>query len=245
VLPASPSGLLPTWTKYINKALVKQYGFSYSTAAAQATLTKAGYKKDSSGMFLNKDGSKIDLEIAVPQGWSDWEAARDMIAASAKAAGIRITPKVKDFNTWQTDRNTGKFDLVVDNNYQLSDNPWTYWNGIFHMPVIDSGTGQTFANFERYQNPTAWALTQKLDKTAPGQTVAIKKLNNQLQTVLMKDLPLIPLWYNGIWSQMTTQYWKNWPAANSPRQFVPVMWRGYLQMTGIDTITHLVKSQGT
>jgi peptide/nickel transport system substrate-binding protein len=245
VLPASASGLLPTWSKYINKALVKQYGFSYSTAAAQATLTKAGYKKDSSGMFLNKDGSKIDLEIAVPQGWSDWEAARDMIAASAKAAGIRITPKVKDFNTWQTDRNTGKFDLVVDNNYQLSDNPWTYWNGIFHMPVIDTGTGQTFANFERYQNPTAWALTQKLDKTPPSQTAAIKKLNDQLQTVLMKDLPLIPLWYNGIWAQMTTQYWRNWPAANSPRQFVPVMWRGYLQMTGIDTITHLVKAPAT
>jgi peptide/nickel transport system substrate-binding protein len=245
VLPASPTGLLPTWSKYVNKNLVKQHGFSFSTAAAQSTLTKAGYKKDSSGMFVNKDGSKIDLEIAVPQGWSDWEAARDMIAASAKAAGIRITPKVKDFNTWQTDRNTGKFDLVVDNNYQLSDNPWTYWNGIFHLPVIDSGTGQTFANFGRYQNPTAWALTQKLDRTPPGQTAAIKKLNDQLQAVLMKDLPLIPLWYNGIWSQMTTQYWKNWPAGSSPRQYVPVMWRGYLQMTGIDMITHVVKSRST
>ena len=242
VLPASASGLLPTWKKFINPSLVKQYGFKFSTSAAAATLTKAGYTKDSSGMFQNKDGSKIDLEIAVPQGWSDWEAARDMIVSSAKAAGIRISPKVKDFNTWQTDRNTGKFDLVVDNNYQLSDNPWTYWNGIFHLPVITTGTGQTFANFGRYQNPTAWALASKLDRTSPTNTVVIKKLNDQLQTILMKDLPLIPLWYNGIWSQMTTQYWKNWPAANTPRQYVPVMWRGYLQMTGIDTITHLVKA---
>ena len=196
-------------------------------------------------MFQNKDGSKIDLTIQVPQGWSDWEAARDMIVASAKAAGIRITAKIGDFNAWQSDRNTGKFDLVIDNNYQLSDNPWTYWNGIYHLPVISAGTGQTFANFERYENPTAWALTVKLDKTSPANTAAVKKLNDQLQTTLMKDLPLIPLWYNGIWSQMTTQYWKNWPAANSPRQFVPVMWRGYLQMTGIDTITHLVKSPAT
>ena len=38
-------------------------------------------------MFENKDGSKIDLEISVPQGWSDWEAARDMIVASAKDGG--------------------------------------------------------------------------------------------------------------------------------------------------------------
>ena len=239
VLPASPSGLLPTWSKYIDQAAVTANGFKYSPSQAASMLTAAGYKKDSSGMFMNKDGSKINLEISVPQGWSDWEAARDMIVSSAKAAGIQLTAKVKDFNTWQSDRNTGNFDLVIDNNYQLSDNPWTYWNGIYHLPVISSGTGQTFANFERYSNPTAWALVQKLDKTPLSNTAAIKVLNSQLQTTLMKDLPLIPLWYNGIWAQMTTKYWSSWPAAGTSRQYIPAMWRGYLQMTGIDAITHL------
>ncbi|MGZ4315911.1 MAG: ABC transporter substrate-binding protein, partial [Gaiellaceae bacterium] len=244
VLPASSTGLLPTWKSTINTSLVKQYGFTHDASAAKALLLKAGYKLDSSGMFLNKDGSKIDLEIAVPQGWSDWEAARDMIVASAAQSGIRIHAKVKDFNTWQSDRNTGSFDLVVDNAYQLSDNPWSYWNGIFHLPVISTGTGQTFANFERYDNPVAWALTQKLDKTPPSDTAAIKSINDQLQTIEMKDLPLIPLWYNGVWAQMTTKYWTDWPAANSTRQFVPAMWRGYLQMTGIDAITHLKSTAG-
>jgi len=83
VLPSSPTGLLPMWNKYVSKAAVTKYGFSYSTSKAESMLTAAGYKKDSSGMFLNKDGSKIDLEISVPQGWSDWEAARDMIVSSA------------------------------------------------------------------------------------------------------------------------------------------------------------------
>lgn len=239
VLKASPTGLLPTWKKTINTSLVKKYGFTHNTAAAKALLLKAGYKLDSSGMFENKNGAKIDLEISVPQGWSDWEAARDMIVSSAKDAGIRLHAKVKDFNTWQSDRNTGKFDLVVDNHYQLSDNPWTYWNGIFHLPIITTGTGQTFANYGRYENATAWALTQKLDRTQPSDTKTITSINNQLQTIQMKDLPAIPLWYNGIWAQMTTKYWTDWPSANSDRQYVPVMWNGYLQMTGIDTITHL------
>jgi peptide/nickel transport system substrate-binding protein len=244
VLPASPTGLLPTWKKTINSSLVKQYGFKHSVSAAKALLLKAGYKLDSSGMFMSKNGSKIDLEISVPQGWSDWEAARDMIIASAKDTGIRLHAKVKDFNTWQSDRNTGKYDLVIDNHYQLSDNPWTYWNGLFHLPVITTGTGQTFANYGRYENAGAWAITQKLDRTQPSNTKAIASMNNQLQTILMKDLPAIPLWYNGIWAQMTTKYWTNWPAANSNRKFVPVMWNGYLQMTGIDTITHLKSTRG-
>ena len=176
VLPANPTGLLPTWNKYINKARGEANGFKYNTVRRpKSLLTKAGYKKDSSGMFENKDGSKIDLDISVPQGWSDWETARDMIISAAKAAGIRITAKVKDFNTWQSDRNTGNFDLVIDNDYQLSDNPWTYWNGIFHLPVITTGTGQTFANFERYSNADAWTLVQQLDKTPPTNTAAMKR----------------------------------------------------------------------
>ena len=36
VLPASPSGLLPTWNSYVNKAAVKAYGFSYSTSKAKS-----------------------------------------------------------------------------------------------------------------------------------------------------------------------------------------------------------------
>jgi peptide/nickel transport system substrate-binding protein len=244
VLKASATGMLPTWSSYVDKTLVKKYGFTHNVTAAKALLKAAGYKTDSSGMFLNKDGSKIDLQIAVPQGWSDWEAARDMIIASAKDVGIRLSAKVKDFNTWQSDRNTGSFDLVVDNAYQLSDNPWTYWNGIFHLPVISSGTGQTFANFERYQNATAWNLAQKLDQTPPSEKAKIMAINHQLQSIFMRNLPLIPLWYNGIWAQMTPKYWANWPSSTSDRQYIPCMWRGYLQMTGIDTITHLKSTGG-
>jgi peptide/nickel transport system substrate-binding protein len=220
VLPASPSGLLPTWSSYIDKAAVAANGFSFSTSKAVTMLQDAGYKKGSDGYFNNKDGSNINLDISVPQGWSDWEAARDMIVSSAKAAGIQITPKVKDFNTWQTDRNTGNFDLVIDNN-------------------ITTGTGQTNFNFGRYSNTAAWNLVQKLDKTPLSSTAAIKSLNSQLQTTLMKDLPIIPLWYNGVWAQFTSKYWTNWPSSSTSAKYIPAMWRGYLQMTGIDMITHL------
>ena len=239
VLKASSSGLLPTWSKYVDKAAVSKYGFSFNTAKAVKMLTDAGYKKDSSGMFLNKDGSKIDLQISVPQGWSDWETARDMIIASAKDAGIRLTAKVKDYNTWRSDRNTGQFDLVVDNNWQISDNPWTYWNGIYHLPIITTGTGQTNFNFARYSNPAAWALVQKLDRTPLQNTAAIKEINSKLQTTLMQQLPVIPLWYNGQWAQFVSKYWTNWPSSTSTRKYTPIMWNGYLQMTGIDVITHL------
>jgi peptide/nickel transport system substrate-binding protein len=239
VLPANATGLLPTWSKYVNKAAMTKYGVKHGMpAAAKRLLQSHGYKL-SGGYFTNKDGTSINLDISVPQGWSDWETARDMIVSSAKAAGIRIHAVVKDFNTWQADRNTGKFDLVIDNHYQISDNPWSYWNGVYHLPILTTGTGQQNFNFERYTNQKAWSLVKTLDKTPLSQTAKIKSINTQLQTILMQKLPIIPLWYNGQWAQFTSHYWTNWPAGKSNRQYTPIMWGGYLNMTGIDMITHL------
>jgi peptide/nickel transport system substrate-binding protein len=151
--------------------------------------------------------------------------------------------KVKDYNTWRDDRNTGKYDLVVDNPAQLSDNPWTMWNIVYHLPILTTGTGQTNFNYERYSNPTAWALVQRLDKTPLSNTAAIKEINSKLQEILMRQMPVIPLWYNGIWAQFVSKNWTNWPSATTTRQYTPVMWNGYLQMTGIDVITHLKPSK--
>jgi peptide/nickel transport system substrate-binding protein len=241
VSASNASGLLPMWKKWVNNSAVASKGVSYSTSGAIAALTAAGYTQKN-GYFVNKDGSPIDLKIAVPQGWSDWEAARDMIVADAKDAHIKLHADVGDFNHWQGERNTGAFDTIIDNNYQLSDNPWTYFNGIFHLPIITGGTGQTFANFGRYDNAAAYAKVQQLDKTPLGNTAARKALMDSLQDTLLTDLPIIPMWYNGVWAQTQSAYWTNWPSSTSSRKYIPCMWRGYLQMTGLDMFTHVKKA---
>jgi peptide/nickel transport system substrate-binding protein len=78
-----------------------------------------------------------------------------------------------------------------------------------------------------------------LRRTPPTKTAKRKRLNSQLQSIFLDELPLIPLWYGGLWAQSQSTYWTNWPSASSRRNYVPSMWRGYLQMTGIDMITHL------
>ena len=240
VLPANATGLLNVWKKWVDQKQLKSLGFKYNLGQAKSILSAAGFKdKNRDGCVETPTGGKIDLKIAVPSGWSDWEVARDMIVSSAKKAGICMHKDEGDFNHWQSQRNQGDFDTIVDNNYQLSDNPWTYYNGIFHLPVIKSGTGQTFANFGRYENATAYNLVKKLDKTSFASVAKRKSLMKQLQKITMTDLPIIPLWYNGVWAQTQSAYWKNWPKDNTSREYIPCMWRGYLQMTGIDMFTHV------
>ena len=204
VAKANPTGLLPTWSKWIDQAQAKKLGFTYSIARAKALLAGAGYRDSNGDGFVeNKDGSNINLRIIVPNGWSDWMTAIQIIADSAKDAGIKITPAYPDYNGLVDERNSGKFDLVINNDKQIGNTPYTYYDYLFHLPIADQ---QTFANFSRFTEAGAapWALTLKLNKMPTANVAKAKKIHSQIQKYILEDLPAIPLWYNGMWAQYNT-----------------------------------------
>jgi peptide/nickel transport system substrate-binding protein len=242
VAKANPTGLLPTWSKWIDKAQAKKLGFSYNINRAKQLLSGAGYRdRDGDGYVENKDGSDINLRIIVPNGWSDWMTAIQIIADSTKDAGIRLTPAYPDFNGLVDERNSGKFELVINNEKQLGNTPYTYYDYLFHLPIAES---QTFANFARYTQGGAapWALTLKLNKVPTSQVARAKKIHSQIQKYILEGLPAIPLWYNGMWAQYNTTYWTNYPKATGRGlQTTPSIWNGYINMTGIDALANLKK----
>jgi peptide/nickel transport system substrate-binding protein len=69
VKAADPTGLLPTWDKYVDKDMVKQYGWSYDPEMAKKILADAGYKDVNGDKFLEApDGSSIALQITWVDG---------------------------------------------------------------------------------------------------------------------------------------------------------------------------------
>ena len=238
VSKASPTGLLPTWKKWIDGAAVRQLGFSYNVNRAKQILQQNGYRdRDGDGFVENKDGSKLDLRLIVPNGWSDWQTAIQMISDSAKGAGIKITPAYPDFNGLVAERASGKFELLINNEVQLSNSPYTYYDYLFRLPIRAQ---QTTRNFQRYKNQQAWNLTTQLNKTPSTNVAKVKRINSQLQRIMLRDLPAIPLWYNGMWAQYNTTYWTNFATVSgSGFQNTPTTWNGYLNMTGIDALAKL------
>jgi peptide/nickel transport system substrate-binding protein len=241
VAAANPTGLLPTWSQYIDKSAVAKYGFTYNPTDAKKLLTNAGYKMGSDGYFRNKDGSPINLSLIVPNGWTDWMAAIQSIAQSAKKAGIRITPGFPS----QADRlskmnaNPPTFDLTIANDAQISNTPWTYYNWIFHTPFVANA-----GNYAHYTNATAWSLVQKLDTTPSSNVSAMKSIISQLETIQLQNLPVIPLWYNGMWSQANNTVWTNWPSSAAGSLHVPpVTWGGYWNMGAVLMLTTLKLAQ--
>jgi peptide/nickel transport system substrate-binding protein len=238
---ASPTGLLPIWNKWIDKVAVKKYGFSYNPTKAKALLAAAGYKDvNGDGYVENKDGSKIDLSIVVPNGWSDWMTAIQVIAGSAKNVGIKLTPGYPEYGTLTDDRGHARFDLLLGNDRQMSNTPWTYYQYIYNLPIADN---QATMNYERFTDQRAWQLTNQLKRTKTSDVKSYKAVMSKLQTTFMQKLPAIPLWYNGMWSMVNTTNWTNWPSA-AGQHYTPSSWRNYWQMTSIDMLTHLKPAVG-
>ncbi|HEU5215716.1 MAG TPA: ABC transporter substrate-binding protein [Gaiellaceae bacterium] len=234
---ASPTGLLPIWDKWIDNSVVQRYGFSFNATKAKNILKAAGYKDvNHDGYVENKDGSPISLSIVCPNGWSDWMTAIQIVAADAKAAGIKITPSYPEYATMTDDRGHGNFDLLLGNDRQYSNTPWTYYQYIYQLPITGN---QTTTNYERYKDSKAWNLTTGLDRIPSTNPQAIRTQMAALEKRFLQNLPAIPLWYNGMWAMFNTKHWTNWPSSSTSRQYTTASWRNYFQMTGIDMLTHL------
>lgn len=238
VSAANPTGLLPIWDKYVDKAKVDQLGWSFDTGEAKRVLAQAGYRDtDGDGMVENKDGSPIALKLVTPSGWTDWNEAARVITEGAKSAGISVTSETPADTVVQDMRESGEFDLILNNERQMDNTPWRYYEYIFNLPVQEQ---QTTMNFGRYENQQAWDLVNQLDATKIDDLDAMNAIISRLQEVQLTDVPVIPLWYNGLWSQASNTVWTNWPSAEGGAPtFLPTMWRGYLQRGAIKMLTEL------
>jgi peptide/nickel transport system substrate-binding protein len=238
VSASNPTGLLPIWDKYVDTGKVDQLGYKFNTNQAKQLLGQAGYRDtNGDGLVENKDGSPINLKLATPSGWTDWNEAARVITEGAKAAGINVTSETPADTVVQDMRESGEFDLILDNQRQMDNTPWRYYEYVFGLPVQDS---QTTINFGRYENEQAWDLTNQLDATKIDDTAGMNAIMSRLQQIQLTEVPIIPLWYNGLWSQSSNSVWTNWPSAGDGAPgYVPTMWRGYLQRGAIKMLTEL------
>jgi peptide/nickel transport system substrate-binding protein len=107
---------------------------------------------------------------------------------------------------------------------------------MFQNPIEDIATLQN-GNYGRYDNQAAFDLVDQLDQVPVDDVDGMNEIISQLQEISMTDMPLIPLWYNGAWSQYSNSVWTNWPSSETDNNALPVTWRGYWNMTGIDMLT--------
>jgi peptide/nickel transport system substrate-binding protein len=238
VQAANPTGLLPTWEQYVDQEVVDELGFSYDPEQARAILAEAGYAdSDGDGFVEMPDGTPIELSLIVPAGWTDWMESIRVISESAQAVGINVVTEFPDFGGYTDMRNSGNFEMAISNEAQMSNTPWTYYDWVFQNPIQETMTN---GNYSRYDNQELFDLVDQLDMTPVDDVEGMQAIISEIQRIQLTDMPVIPLWYNGLWSQYNTGAWTNWPtSAEDTPNHLPATWRGYWNMSAILMLTEL------
>ena len=244
VLPANPTGLLPNWDKYIDQAVVDELGFSYDPEQAKKLLAGAGYKDvDGDGFVETPAGEKIELKVNNPNGWTDWMESNRVIVNGLQAVGINAQSNFPDYGEYVAVRNDATFDMMIANDAQIANTPWRYYLWMARNPIADIATMQD-GNYGRYDNQEVFDLVDQLDMVPTDDLEAMNAIISKLQRIFLTDMPLIPLWYNGAWSQVSNTNWTNWPSsAEGSNHYWPVTWRGYWNMTAILMLCDLKPAQ--
>jgi peptide/nickel transport system substrate-binding protein len=238
VAPASPSGLLPTLSQFVDQDVMERLGYRYDPEMAKQLLAAAGYRDtDGDGFVEAPDGSKIELQVTCPSGWTDWMASIDIISTSAQAAGINIQDATPDYGAWNTELQGGTFDMTLNNWATMSNTPWTLYNLLFRHPILEQ---MQLGNFGRYDNAEMFDLVDALAHVPADDIEGMKAATSAIQELMLTEMPMIPLWYNGLWAQYSDAVWTNWPS-ESPEapKTLPSTWSGYWQLGGLMTLINL------
>ncbi|WP_250896732.1 ABC transporter substrate-binding protein [Curtobacterium aurantiacum] len=208
---AGQTGLiLPNQERYLNPDIPDKGMITQDTKAALASLEKSGYTVQ--GGKVVKDGKQLAITIMTANGYSDWLRAAQEVRRELTAIGIKVTIQAPQPAGYQQNINNGTFDMAMGG--MGNGDVYQAFNSLlsseFYQPVGKS----TVNNYERYKN----ADTQKLldEYKATTDTAKQQEILDQLQQTVYDELPVIGMYYGGLWGLFNTGKFVGWPSAKDP-----------------------------
>jgi peptide/nickel transport system substrate-binding protein len=199
-----------------DKAAVKSLQWAGNDIdGANKLLDAAGITKGADGWRTYK-GKKLSYVATCPNGWSDWQAAIEVVAAAGKKIGIDITTNYPEWAVYQTI--VTKSDAPLPEKYDIfmmwSDGagPTQPWGRIRHLMSSEFvGTANNWnGNWGQYKNDAA----DKLIKEIPTLTDAakLKADYTELVKIYLTDIPSFTLMYRPqSFHAVNETVWTNFP----------------------------------
>jgi peptide/nickel transport system substrate-binding protein len=182
---------------------------------AKALLDEAGIVDSDGDGWREYDGKKLSYVATCPNGWSDWQAAIEVVAAAGKEIGIEITSNYPEWSVYQTVvTNWPLPETGYDIFMMWSDGagPTQPWGRIRHLISSEFAetTGNWNGNWGGYSNPDADAIIQAL----PGESdpAKLKEMYTELVKIYLTDIPSFTLMYRPqAFHAVNESVWTNFP----------------------------------
>ena len=212
--PSNQTGIvLPTFRSWYDSSAAASYDYTYNPQKAISLLESAGYKRGSDGIFQSPSGTPLSFSMLNIGDYSDWVASAAVVQSDLAAVGIKVTTENLSSTDYDNDLYNGKYQLAygAENG---GPSPYYELRQLLYGPN-SAPIGQTAStNWERYISP---ATDKLLDEFGATTDVATQHaIMDQLQEVMLKDVPVIPMTEQVDWYQYDTQSIGGWVTPSDP-----------------------------
>ncbi|WP_350351766.1 ABC transporter substrate-binding protein [Microbacterium sp. A8/3-1] len=210
--PAGQTGLiLPNQEEYLDPDIPDQGMITQDKDAALAAFAEAGYTLDGDRL-VGPDGEQLEFALTTANGFTDWTRAAQTVQRQLADVGVKVTLKLPQPAGYQSAISNGDFEMAIGG-MGGGDVYQAYNNLLSSQFYVPSGEA-TSNNFQRFQSKEADALLAEYRGTVdPARQTEIVQ---ELQGIVYDQMPVIGLYYGGIWGLFSDAKFTGWPSAEDP-----------------------------
>jgi peptide/nickel transport system substrate-binding protein len=208
---ANQTGIvLPTYQSWYDQSIDTT---KFDVAKAGSLLEAAGFTKGSDGIYKDASGKRLSFTVKTISGYTDWDSSVQVIQGQLKAAGIEISNIIdEDIGVYTTDLQSGAFELAYG---EESGGPLPYYE--LRQMLLAANIGST--NYSRYNSAATDGLLNSYASASAADQVNII---HQIESVMVNDVPVIPVTEGVDWYQYDTTAIGGWPTPDDPYAQPPV-----------------------
>jgi peptide/nickel transport system substrate-binding protein len=210
--PAVATGLHDGYGQWRDEEAGKAAWMNLDREGAERLLDEAGCPRGKGGI-RSCNGVRMEYDVEVVAGWSDWVRAAQLIARDLETIGVKAQLRVYEFGAWMSRLQEGTFALSVG--YSM-DGPTPYY---FYSTTMSSAMKKPLGtlsphNWHRYADDTADALLAEFERSASPE--AQREVAVKLQKHFAAVVPSIPLFPNPMWGEFSTRRFEGFPSSEHP-----------------------------
>ncbi len=190
---------------------------------ANALLDEAGIVDSDGDGWRDINGEKISLNACCPNGWTDWMAAMEVVAAAGKNIGVEITTLFPEWDIYQTvftNPNQKDYDILMWSPDGAGPSmPWGRIRQFLDGDLVGVENNWT-GNWGQYYNEEATALVKQIPLTSDAEE--LKALYTKATEIYLSEVPSFSLMYRPTtFHAVNESVWTNYPEDGDGRNIPP------------------------